>query len=106
MPTFVKKPAEVEAIQFTGGSESAQEVIDWITERGGRAHHEPPHIPGGEESGRVETEDLVVIDPAFVKFGEPGALWTNGYVLHEDDGFKTRTEQDFTATYDPADQEA
>lgn len=47
MTKYVRKPFEVDAIQFRGGDNSAKEVLEWLgTKGGGSVTHTLP-VPGG-----------------------------------------------------------
>lgn len=75
MSTFARKPDTIEAIQFTGGLDSAIEVIGWLYVRNPKvaALYSPPMMNDGE---------LIFQEHVFVDRGRgSGIRITEGYWL-------------------------
>jgi hypothetical protein len=68
MPYFRKKPVVIEAVQFTGGDQSADKVIAWAIERGvgpGMKYiRDPRHVLGPANTIDIPTlENVTTASP-------------------------------------------
>lgn len=54
MPKFVKKPVEIEARQYYGNANAAEELINWIESEGGKAYWDKAHIVIETLEGKME----------------------------------------------------
>lgn len=68
MPKFKRKPKTIEARQFTGGEQNANELVKWIADNGGEAKW----WEGREANGSKMKEELHVFTDRGVRITTPG----------------------------------
>lgn len=91
--TYVEKPREIEAVQFTGGAENGPEIVDWLVAEGVPAVwldalEASEETSGRNESIRFNSSDVVtsaVVSDYIIKIGP--------------EKFKAISSSDFAKTY-------
>lgn len=102
MEKFIERPSIVEAIQFKGGNDSAEEVCDVIEKAGEKftaswyKEHEEPFGDEGETS--TVPEQIVVENDGLFS----GALYVDWWLVKDEDGaLHAASAEAFEAVYQP-----
>jgi hypothetical protein len=95
--TFVPKPElDFTAVEFTGGSDQGQEVVDWVQERGGKAVWFAED-PGSHIRCGLREHIKIILGDAYM------FVYVGDFVMRESEGiFKPLTQRLIAAKYDRA----
>lgn len=94
---YSRKPYGIQAVKFTGGSENAMEIKEWLKTLGYIANWSAPLDPNSEEPERI------LIEPADRTWAMEARV--GFYIIHHESGdvYFCEDEQLFFDTYRPAD---
>jgi hypothetical protein len=95
--TFVPKPElDFTAVEFTGGSDQGQEVVNWVKERGGNAVWFAED-PGSHIRCGLREHVKIILGDAYM------FVYVGDFVMRESEGiFKPLTQRLIAAKYDRA----